>query len=298
MTLYLKHLFIPHHGNEYRPLVLRHRALHWYTGILIALKVGAVLWISLLYPTPAVFSSVTAQNIITLTNEERARAGAKELRENYLLDAAARAKLADMLSSGYFAHISPAGVKPWKWILDQKYEYTYAGENLAMNFFSSEELVKAWMDSPSHRKNLLLSKYEDIGVAVGNGEINGQRVTLVVQMFGKTYVPGLGIAMIKGAVDPEVTTGPGDGPREISGGFGVVAFVPTKPSFLRFILSAQAFRMFAFFLIAALVIHLIVRKRVHHTRMIVHAIAVIIVLLLLIFVQFHFLEGVSGPMRI
>lgn len=94
-----------------------------------------------------------------------------------------------MFENNYFAHESPSGDPPWKWFKESGYVYTYAGENLAMNFVEAEEVHEAWMASPTHRANIVNSNYREIGVAAGVGKINGEEVTLVVQMFGTTFVP-------------------------------------------------------------------------------------------------------------
>ena len=49
----------------------------------------------------------------------------------------------------------------------------------------SDGVVKAWLDSTTHRDNLLRREYTDVGFAVVNGILNGEETTLVVQMFGK-----------------------------------------------------------------------------------------------------------------
>lgn len=134
-------------------------------------------------------SSVTSQQIITDTNKDRQAEGLKPLSENAALDSAAYAKAQNMFAENYWAHFSPSGQTPWDFILNSGYKFSYAGENLAKGFYNSDDVVKAWMNSPAHRDNLLNTNYQDIGVAVVNGTLNGQQTTLVVQMFGKTYEP-------------------------------------------------------------------------------------------------------------
>jgi hypothetical protein len=91
-----------------------------------------------------------------------------------------------MFSNNYWAHFSPQGKSPWDFIVGAGYTYTLAGENLAKNFNDSVGVVDAWMNSPSHRENLLKPGYKEIGFAVVNGTLNGEETTLVVQMFGAT----------------------------------------------------------------------------------------------------------------
>jgi uncharacterized protein YkwD len=132
----------------------------------------------------AAASSITAKNIIKLVNGARTGEGLKPLEENSKLSAAASAKAEDMLKNDYFSHNSPDGKTPWYWIEKSGYDYKYAGENLAMNFISAEDEQKAWMKSPTHRKNILNDNYQEIGVAVAEGKIDGKTTTVAVQIFG------------------------------------------------------------------------------------------------------------------
>ena len=60
----------------------------------------------------------------------------------------------------------------------ESYDYSYAGENLAMDFHSAEKMEDAWMKSPTHRANILNEKYKDIGVAVKAGNQHGGRASV------------------------------------------------------------------------------------------------------------------------
>jgi len=182
------HWFIPHAKNGYRPHALRHQALAVYSLILIAAKVGITISLFLTFPNEAVFSTLTAQRIVDLTNQARQRVGLAPLVFDERLTRSATLKADDMASSGYFAHRSPKGDSPWEWFKKAGYEYTYAGENLAMDFREAEGVVEAWMESPKHRENVLNPKYRDIGIAVVTGKVNGKMATLVVQHFGTTFV--------------------------------------------------------------------------------------------------------------
>ncbi len=93
-------------------------------------------------------------------------------------------KATDMFARNYWAHYGPDGTTPWSFITNSGYEYEYAGENLAKNFMFSDGVVQAWMESPTHRENILRNEYTEIGYAIQNGVLNGEETTLVVQMFG------------------------------------------------------------------------------------------------------------------
>jgi hypothetical protein len=138
----------------------------------------------LLLSNLAYASEITASKVIELVNQARGQEGVADLSENETLDEIANDKLGDMIKNNYFAHTSPKGVTPWSWYEKENYDYKYAGENLAINFMTAENQQKAWMNSPTHKKNIMNSQFLEIGVAVGAGEINNQMAIITVQEFG------------------------------------------------------------------------------------------------------------------
>jgi hypothetical protein len=127
---------------------------------------------------------ISGQTVIQLVNKERLAAGISALSENSQLSKAAQDKVEDMIKNDYFAHTSPKGISPWYWFEKNGYDYKYAGENLAINFTNAESQEKAWMASPSHRKNILNPNYREIGVAVASGRVDGETSIITVQLFG------------------------------------------------------------------------------------------------------------------
>lgn len=129
-------------------------------------------------------SEITAENVVRLVNESRKKEGLSELRVSKTLTDIAKDKAHDMVSNHYFAHTSPQGITPWYWFGKNQYDYRYAGENLAINFKNSEDEQDAWMNSPTHRKNILNPKYKEIGVAIAVDNIDGKESLIAVQEFG------------------------------------------------------------------------------------------------------------------
>lgn len=129
-------------------------------------------------------SEITVSKVIELVNKAREGKEINSLEENVVLDKIAQDKLEDMIKNNYFAHTSPKGVTPWSWFEKEGYDYKYAGENLAINFLTAESQQKAWMDSPTHKKNIMNPQFQEIGVAVAAGEINNQLAIITVQEFG------------------------------------------------------------------------------------------------------------------
>ncbi|MFA6973325.1 MAG: CAP domain-containing protein [Parcubacteria group bacterium] len=145
------------------------------------ISIATVLFFSFQFAQAA---NISVESVVDLTNQVRMKEGLAPLVLNEKLVRSAMDKAADMLAHDYFAHTSPAGVTPWDWISRNKYDYKYAGENLAMGFAKAETQQQAWMNSPTHRQNILNAHYQEIGVAVAQGEIAGQATTIAVQEFG------------------------------------------------------------------------------------------------------------------
>ena len=128
--------------------------------------------------------SIATSTIISLTNADRISSGLPSLHSNVTLEAAAQMKAEDMAAKGYFAHTAPDGKTPWYWVARAGYSFSYAGENLAVYFSKSEQIEKAWMNSPSHKKNIVSNNYSDIGVGIAYGTYNGIATAFVVEFFG------------------------------------------------------------------------------------------------------------------
>lgn len=159
-------------------------------GVLVLLtfigtNLQAIFWQS----SEWLVSTVLPAVVVDLTNEERVQNHATPLQRNAVLDAAAKLKAQDMAKNEYFAHFSPDGVSPWHWFDEAGYVYAHAGENLAIHFTDSEEVVEAWMNSPAHRKNIVDSKFTEIGVGTAKGTYEGYDTVYVVQLFGTQAVP-------------------------------------------------------------------------------------------------------------
>lgn len=292
MVHHIKHWYIPHEANDYRPYGMRHKTLHWITSAVILAKVVVLLWLFLLYPTGAYFSTITSTKIIELSSTKRIETGLPALKENYALSLAASRKLQDMVENNYFAHQSPNGNKAWEWIVEAGYNYTYAGENLAMNFFSAEEVVEAWMKSKTHQENVLSPKYEDIGVAVGQGTINGQSVTLIVQLFGKTYFP-LPLQFLK---PQSQVLGLVRGIPEVAGGTEAVSITSSAFSLRTLVKNKDVIRFLGVLVLVGL-FFLALHEKQHH-RLIAHGLLVLVIVIAALVINPHFLEGVTGDLMI
>jgi len=135
-------------------------------------------------PQLAFLFSITDENIIVITNKERIKEDLRPLTANQLLTKAAYDKGQAIMASQKFGH-NILDEKFSYWIKESGYQYSYIGENLAVDFYTNEGIMKAWLKSPTHRKNILNEKFSEIGVAVLSGNLDGKETTLVVQIFGR-----------------------------------------------------------------------------------------------------------------
>ncbi|PLR76657.1 hypothetical protein CU633_15020 [Bacillus sp. V3-13] len=130
-------------------------------------------------PTAAAAVSVEAQ-VVKLVNQERAKYGLQPLKSNWEVARVARYKSQDMADKNYFSHNSPTYGTPFQMMKSFGITYRTAGENIAAGQRTAEEVVKAWMNSEGHRKNILSSGYTEIGVGYVKGGSYGHYWT---QMF-------------------------------------------------------------------------------------------------------------------
>ena len=184
MANFLSLLFIPQEKNNHRALMLSPSFLGIFIAIYL-LNQSIISSLTVLKPGILGYSSeITTQKVLSQTNSQRLANGLPALTYNAVLSQSAATKATDMFANNYWAHNSPSGKTPWDFFKSAGYQYSVAGENLAKDFYDTEGLMRAWMNSPTHRANIVNSKYQEIGIAVVNGVLNGVKTTLVVQHFG------------------------------------------------------------------------------------------------------------------
>jgi uncharacterized YkwD family protein/spore coat assembly protein SafA len=130
---------------------------------------------SMIYPSqkiqiPAVSSTATVeQKVVALVNQERAKQGLKPVQADWELSRMARYKSMDMISHNYFSHQSPTYGSPFDMMKEFGISFMSAGENIAAGQTSADAVMKAWMNSPGHRANILNPSYTKIGVGLAQG---------------------------------------------------------------------------------------------------------------------------------
>lgn len=113
---------------------------------------------------------------LCLLNRARSRHGLAPLRLNPKLSQAARRHSRDMVTRRYFAHDSLDGRSAFDRIRASRYVPRRAtwvlGENIGWGsgpLAQPMSLVRAWMRSPGHRRNILDGRFRDIGIGIATG---------------------------------------------------------------------------------------------------------------------------------
>lgn len=182
----LKSWFLPHRDNHFHPRLLRPIGLSLVVLLLLVTNVSYNVAEAKKFQVLGYATSISASEIIALSNNERTSRGLGALATSAALTQAAQAKAAHMFANNYWAHVAPDGTTPWYFMGQAGYTYIAAGENLAMDFGTSASVVNGWMNSEGHRDNILNTNFLDVGVAAVNGILLGQETTLVVAMYGAT----------------------------------------------------------------------------------------------------------------
>jgi hypothetical protein len=135
-------------------------------------------------------TEMSRSGLLSGTNAARAANGLGGLALNSQLNNAAQAKAQHMADNNYWAHVAPDGTQPWYFFTQAGYNYIRAGENLAYGFMSSQGAIDGWMNSPSHRANIV-GNYNDVGFGIVNTpnyQSSGEQ-TIVVAHYGALSDP-------------------------------------------------------------------------------------------------------------
>jgi hypothetical protein len=198
----LKYYLIASEENDYEPWIMKPIALAIFMIIIWSLRI--------LGPTITTFaqSSIDPADLMNRVNLERTQRFIPSLTHDSRLTSAAVAKSNDMIARSYFAHINPDGNYIWPTIETAGYTpYLALGENLAMDFSSASAVVQAWMDSPTHRSNIVNTIFQDQGMGSVFGLFSpGHNSVLITNTFGTLQKPTPPPAIAPASVKPSYTT--------------------------------------------------------------------------------------------
>jgi uncharacterized protein YkwD len=177
----LRDWLLPNHSNNFRAKLLSNTALAVYAVMFVIANV-AFSNISV----GKAYALLSTESIIDLHNAERSKQNLSTLTYNPILAESARKKGEAMMASDCWSHYCPNGKSPWDFFQDAGYDYQYAGENLAEGFSDNQVVMQAWMNSKTHRENILKPEFSEIGVAIIFGNYQGlKNNALIVVHFGK-----------------------------------------------------------------------------------------------------------------
>ena len=185
----IKDVFVPHRKNGYRPHAIRGRGLIVFALYIFTFQTIYNFQQGGQFSVLGYATNVSTGGLLSETNAKRAANGFGSYASSVRLTQAAQAKANHMIAENYWSHYSPSGVTPWYFIEQAGYNYSRAGENLAYGFATSAGVVQGWMDSPSHRANILDSGFVHVGFGIANGaNFQGGENTVVVAMYGEPIV--------------------------------------------------------------------------------------------------------------
>lgn len=141
-------------------------------------------------------TEISSKQLLASTNQKRSENSKSTLTINETLSAAAQAKANDMAMNNYWSHYTPSGEAPWIFIDKAGYSYMKAGENLAYGFATSKDTITGWMNSPTHKANMLDGAFTEVGFGFANAEDfnNSGQETIVVAMYGQPSGSGTQVA--------------------------------------------------------------------------------------------------------
>ncbi len=228
----IRDLFVPTKTNKFKAVLLRSES--------IALITVFVFVANLLLPNfylGEVSAEVDLNSLVYAHNKERGKFNLDPLVLNSKLIESATNKAEAMIESDCWDHYCPIppGVSPWRWFDESGYKYETAGENLAEGFSENDILVDAWMNSPTHKENILKPSFREMGIGFAYGDYqNIKNNTVVVVHFGSEQaspiVENIQIERIFDKEDDFVINYPSSGSIISPLNFRIEGFV-TKPVF-------------------------------------------------------------------
>lgn len=109
------------------------------------------------------------RDVVTLTNNKRRARGCRALRRNDALDQAAQQhtdKMAARGRSGTLSHQLSGEPDVGTRIRRAGYDWRGVGENVAAGQTTARAVMRSWMNSRGHRRNILNCRFRHIGVGL------------------------------------------------------------------------------------------------------------------------------------
>ncbi len=123
-------------------------------------------WVGRQFPPTRTVDPAKEQAIADLINQERSSQGLPPLTVVPELTQAARRHSRDMSEHSCLDHTGSDGSTPGQRIDEAGYHWAVRGENVGWDDTGDlGNVLDAWMNSPTHRANILRSTFEDFGVS-------------------------------------------------------------------------------------------------------------------------------------
>jgi len=117
--------------------------------------------------------------VFKLINTQRIQNGLQPLKIDENIQNLARLKAKDLVDNNCFSHISPSYGTPFDMLRNNSINYKVASENIAGNA-NIKKAVDSWLNSETHKKNILSNTYNYTGIGVVNSITYGK---IIVELF-------------------------------------------------------------------------------------------------------------------
>ena len=134
----------------------KHKPFHSFSSEIICKDRGEIKGKSVIDP----------EGVVDNINKMRVERGLVVVTIDDRLVKSSSIKACDMRDNNYFSHSDLNGNKSWHLIIENGFNYLHAGENLARDYYSAEQVVIAWKNSPKHAEVMFHSGYDKIGVSI------------------------------------------------------------------------------------------------------------------------------------
>ena len=170
-------------------------------------------------------SAQLVAEVLTLVNQERVLRGLNPLTMNKRLAAAAMSYACTMVEDEFFGHDHP---QTGEGFADRhaasEFRCHPAGENLARGHVSAPMVVEDWLNSPTHRDNILTDGYLEMGLGLRQDSLDG-RLYWVQLLIGERIES---CANDFDAIDVDPITAPAPGaPHEVTGRLNSMPTIPS-----------------------------------------------------------------------
>jgi uncharacterized protein YkwD len=142
-----------------------------FAFFLLSLQSNATVKTTVPEPRPRLLNKTLLLQLVNEVRKKGCQCGdtyypaAPALRWNSQLEQAALLHSNDMFANNYFSHADRTGKKAGDRIDGIGYKWRNYGENIAFGYRSENEVVKGWLLSPGHCKNIMGKSFKEMGVA-------------------------------------------------------------------------------------------------------------------------------------